>query len=82
MLADGTTITRALSEAVLELPGYGEYHTPVLLGEGEDENILGTVTLGIFGLVLDPLRRELHPIRALLKESHALCPDVPLRWQT
>ena len=67
ILADGTKITRNLSEAILELPGYGEYHTPVILGEEGDENLLGTVTLEIFGLILDPLKRELRPIRALLK---------------
>jgi len=67
ILADGTSIKRSLSEAVIELPGYGEYYSPVILGEEEDENLLGTVTLEIFGLVLDPLKRELRPLRALLK---------------
>jgi clan AA aspartic protease len=67
VLADGTVIRRAISEALLELPGYGERHTPVVLGESEDENLLGTVTLKIFGLVLDPFKRELRPIRALMK---------------
>jgi hypothetical protein len=56
-----------VSEALIELPGYGERHSPVVLGESEDENILGVVTLEIFGLVLDPFRRELRPIRALMK---------------
>ncbi len=32
VLADGTVVRRAVSEAVLELPGYGERHTPVVLG--------------------------------------------------
>ncbi len=67
VLADGTTIRRGISEALVELPGYGERHTPVVLGESEDENLLGVVTLEIFGLVLDPFRRELRPIRALMK---------------
>jgi len=66
ILADGAVIRRFLSEAVVELPGYGEYYSPVLLGEEGDENLLGTVTLEIFGLVLDPLKRELRPIRAIL----------------
>ncbi len=70
VLADGTTITRQLSEAVLELPPYGQYHTPVILGESEDENLLGTVTLEIFGLILDPLKRILRPIRAVLKSLY------------
>jgi predicted aspartyl protease len=66
ILADGTIIRR-ISEALLELPGYGERHTPVVLGESEDENLLGIVTLEIFGLILDPFKRELRPIRALMK---------------
>ncbi|HEW89729.1 MAG TPA: aspartyl protease, partial [Candidatus Bathyarchaeota archaeon] len=69
ILADGTRVERGLSEAILELPGLGEYHTPVILGEEGDENILGTVTLEIFGLVLDPLRRELRPMRVLMMRS-------------
>ena len=69
ILADGTVIKRKISEALLELPGYGERHTPVVLGEAEDENLLGVVTLEIFGLILDPFRRELRPIRALMKRQ-------------
>ncbi|MGB9709574.1 MAG: aspartyl protease family protein [Infirmifilum sp.] len=67
VLADGSTISRQLSEVIIELPPYGEYYTPVILGESEDENLLGTVTLEIFGLMLDPLKRVLRPIRAILK---------------
>ncbi len=33
----------------------------------KDENILGVVTLEIFGLVLDPFKRELRPMRSLMK---------------
>jgi CBS domain-containing protein len=69
ILADGTTMRRSISEAILELPGYGERHTPVVLGESEDENLLGIVTLEIFGLILDPFRRVLRPIRALMKRT-------------
>ena len=67
VLADGTTIERGLSEAIIELPPYGERHSPVILGESEDENLLGVVTLEIFGLVLDPLRREIRQGRILMK---------------
>ncbi len=67
ILADGTVVRRKISEVLLELPGYGERHTPVVLGEAEDENLLGIVTLEIFGLILDPFRRELRPIRAIMK---------------
>jgi len=67
VLTDGTVAKRAISEALLELPGYGERHTPVVLGESEDENLLGVVTLEVFGLILDPFRRTLRPIRAVMK---------------
>jgi clan AA aspartic protease len=70
VLADGTVIKRPISEALLELPGYGERHTPAVLGESEDENLLGVVTLEIFGLVLDPFKRELRPARVLMKTTH------------
>ncbi len=66
VLADGSVVKRKVSEVLLELPGYGERHTPVVLGERDDENLLGVVTLEIFGLVLDPFKRVLRPIRALL----------------
>jgi predicted aspartyl protease len=67
ILVDGAIVRRRISEALLELPGYGERHTPVVLGESEDENLLGMVTLKIFGLILDPFKRELRPIRALME---------------
>ena len=67
ILADGTVLKRKISEAIIELPGYGKRRSPVVLGESGDENLLGTVTLEIFGLILDPFRRELRPIRALMK---------------
>jgi predicted aspartyl protease len=70
VLADGTVIRRAISEALLELPGYGKRHTPVVLGESEGDNLLGIVTLEIFGLVLDTFRRELRPTRGLMKTMH------------
>ena len=33
ILADGSVVKRKLSEAIIEIPGYGEYSSPVLLGE-------------------------------------------------
>jgi hypothetical protein len=47
--------------------GEGAGHTPVVLGEpGDAEPLLGFVTLEILGLVFDPFRRKLYPMRALL----------------
>jgi predicted aspartyl protease len=65
-LADGTTIRRAVSECQVSL-AQGQGHTPVVLGQpGDPEPLLGVVTLEILGLVFDPFRRTLHPMRALL----------------
>jgi len=64
-LADGTTIDRPVSECFLSLP-QGEAHTPVILGEESDEALLGTVTLEILGLILNPFNRTLQPMRLLL----------------
>ncbi|VFM96632.1 MAG: Predicted aspartyl protease [Candidatus Kentron sp. G] len=64
-LADGTTMERGISECHLTLP-QGDGHTPVILGEGDDEPLLGVVTLEILGLVLNPFNRTLQPMRMLL----------------
>ncbi len=65
-LADGTLIRRSVSECHITLP-QGHGHTPVVLGEpGDAEPLLGVVTLENLGLVFDPFRRTLHPIRALM----------------
>ena len=52
---------------VLQVPTGTSSHTPVVLGQpGDAEALLGVVTLEILGLVFDPFRRTLHPMRALL----------------
>ena len=69
-LADGTKLERRVSECFISLSGCegaeGEAHTPVLLGEPNDEALLGGVTLEILGLVLNPFTRKLQPMRMLL----------------
>jgi clan AA aspartic protease len=64
-LADGTKVERGISECHISLP-QGEGHTPVILGEPGDEALLGAVTLEILGLVLNPFKRSLEPMRAML----------------
>ncbi len=64
-LADGTIIDRQVSEAHIRLP-QGEAHTPVILGEENDQALLGVVTLEILGLVFNPFDRTLQPMRMLL----------------
>ena len=66
VLADGSSVHRSVSECHIALP-QGEGHTPVVLGQpGDAEALLGVVTLEILGLVFDPFRRVLHPMRALM----------------
>jgi clan AA aspartic protease len=65
ILADGTTIGRQASECKIRLNGK-ERHTPVILGEPEDEPLLGVVTLENLGLMLDPLKRTLHAMKLRL----------------
>jgi len=64
-LADGTVIERQVSECYIMLPE-GDGHTPVILGEPGDEALLGTVTLEDLGLVLNPFKRTLQPMRMML----------------
>ncbi len=65
-LVDGSTIDRSVSECHIALP-QGEGHTPVVLGEpGDDEPLLGVVTLEELGLVLNPFNRQLQPMQMML----------------
>jgi clan AA aspartic protease len=64
-LVDGTKVQRKLSECRIALP-QGQRSTPVLLGEKEDEALLGTVTLEELRLVLNPFTRQLQPMRMML----------------
>ncbi|HTR80590.1 MAG TPA: retroviral-like aspartic protease family protein [Bacteroidota bacterium] len=64
-LADGTVVKRSMSECVISLT-QGEAHTPVILGEEGDESLLGSVTLEILGLMLNPFHRTLEPMKMML----------------
>ena len=64
-LADGTTITRRVGAAYFELQGEGAA-PPVIFGEPGDEPLLGATTLESIGLVLDPFKRRLIPMRMIL----------------
>jgi len=64
ILADGTVVERNVSECQIELDA-GRQHTPVVLGEpGDDQPLLGVVTLEELGVVFDPFRRELRKMTA------------------
>lgn len=71
VLADGTTITRSVSECTCEIQGR-RATSPVVLGESEDEALLGAVTLETLGLALNPLNRTLQPMRMVLTRTTAV----------
>lgn len=64
-LADGTSITRQVGDAYFEFQGQGGA-APVIFGEQGDEPLLGAATLESLGLVLDPFKRRLIPMRMVL----------------
>ena len=70
VLADGTTIERDVSHCFFAYAGV-EAPSPVVLGEMDDDALLGTVTLESMGLVLNPFTRKLRPMRARLARLHA-----------
>jgi predicted aspartyl protease len=63
-LANGEHITRKTGDAYFE---YGDRrgYSKVIFGEEGDSAVLGTLTLEMFRLVLDPFRRELKPLPTL-----------------
>ena len=64
-LADGTAVSRNVSYCYIALP-HAEGYTPIILGEpGDDQALLGVVTLENLGLMLNPISRTIHPMRLL-----------------
>ena len=65
ILANGEKVTRKMGDAYFE---YGDKHgySKVIFGQKGDSNLLGALTLETFGLVLDPLKRELKAMPMLL----------------
>ena len=68
VLADGTKVERRVGDAYFEYRGDGGA-APVIFGEPGDEPLLGATTLESLGLVLNPLRRELYPMRMMLART-------------
>src|SRR5260221_12285240 len=64
-LADGTKITRSVGDAYFEYEGEGG-SAPVVFGEEGDEPLLGATALESCGLVLNPYRREIYPMRMMM----------------
>jgi aspartyl protease family protein len=70
VLADGTTIARGVSECRFTVAGCTAT-SPVVLGGPGDAALLGAVTLETLGLMVNPLSRELLPMRLLLTTTRA-----------
>jgi predicted aspartyl protease len=64
-LADGSLIERGVSRCTFEIAGMSET-SPVVLGGPRDAPLLGMVTLETLGLMLNPLTRELLPLKLVL----------------
>ena len=64
-LVDGTPIKRGVSECRFEIRGEAAT-SPVVLGEEDDGALLGAVTLETLGFMLNPLTREILPMRMAL----------------
>lgn len=67
-LADGTTVHRGVAEARFTIGGVSAT-SPVVCGEEHDSALLGAVTLETLGLMLNPLNRQLLPMRLLLARA-------------
>jgi len=66
VLANGEVIQRRLATATFEYEGR-RGDSMVIVGEPGDDPLLGATTIEGFGLVLDPFRRELRPMKLPLK---------------
>lgn len=65
ILADGTTVTRRMGEALFRF-NHQEGTSPVIFGQKDDSSLLGSVSLEVLGFFLNPLKRELRPLPMLL----------------
>ena len=64
-LADGSSLTRQVGIARFEVAGRSG-GAPVIFGEPGDAWLLGVLSLESLGLLLDPFKRELRPMRLVL----------------
>jgi predicted aspartyl protease len=64
-LADGSAVKRQVGSAEFSVAGRRGAST-VIFGKRGDASLLGVVTLEDLGMVLDPLRRRLRPLRLRL----------------
>ena len=64
-LADGSIVRRNLSYAMVEFEG-NKAPSTVILGEKGDSALLGVITLENMGLMVDPFKRKLLPMKLML----------------
>lgn len=64
-LADGTKVEREVGDAIFEIEGT-RGAAPVIFGERGDSLLLGIFTLEALGLMLDPFKRKLRPMKLLM----------------
>ena len=64
-LADGSHIARRKGDVLFAMNG-SRGAAPVIFGEPGDSTLLGAVTLEALGVILDPIKRELRPLPAIL----------------
>jgi predicted aspartyl protease len=64
-LADGSSVTREVGIARFEIAGRSG-GAPIIFGEPGDAWLLGVMSLESLGLLLDPFKRELRPMRLVL----------------
>ena len=69
ILADGTEVKRRLGQAVFRMNGE-EGASPVIFGEKGDSTLLGSISLEVLGLMLDPFKREVRPLPLILASLH------------
>jgi predicted aspartyl protease len=64
-LADGRPVRREIGNVLYEV-GERTRAAPVVFGRRQDACLLGAVTLEALGLRLDPLRRQLRPLKLMI----------------
>ena len=64
-LADGKIMTRKIGNAAVVIEKE-EIVVPVVLGEKDDQSLLGVTTLESFGLMLDPFARKIYKSKLML----------------
>lgn len=65
VLADGRVIKRPIGGALVNFAGK-ELPVAVVLGQKNDDALLGLTTLESFGLMIDPFKRRIYPSKLML----------------